>query len=155
MDSDDEQIEFEKKGLFEYEDQIALDKRQAESARIIQKYPTRIPLVCERVPKHIQKTTLPVLSKKKFLVPAAMTLAQFSQVVKKQVQEENEVTNGGPGSKLFRGRGVENRALYFLLRSRRSPPMTRTLADLYAANKDEDGFLYLHFGEENVFGQSS
>ena len=44
--------------------------------------------MCERVPMFLQRTGLPVLSKKKFLVPASMTLAQFCCVLKSQIKEE-------------------------------------------------------------------
>ncbi len=165
MSDSDEEVLFEKKGLFEYEDQIPYEKRFAESQRILEKYPSRIPLVCERIPEHIQKTSLPTLSKKKFLVPGAMTLAQFAQVVKKQVADELESGKaGGNGSSGSAGYGsgyggmssgrknAETKALYFSLRSRRSPAMTKTLDEIYHGSKDGDGFLYLHFCEENVFG---
>jgi len=159
MSDSDEEVVFEKRGLFAYEDQIPFDKRFAEATRIVEKYPDRIPLVCERVPAHIQKTTLPMLSKKKFLVPGKMSLAQFAQVIKKQVEEEASSTdNTHPGSapdtRSKIRKNLESRALYFMMRNRQAPAMTKTLAELYSSNQDDDGFLYLHFGEENIFGES-
>ena len=32
------------------------------------------------------------------------------------------------------------------------PIISRTLADLYETDKDIDGFLYIMYSEENVFG---
>lgn len=124
--------------LFVYENEVSLEKRKAESARIIDRYPTRIPIVCERVPEFLQKNNLPVLSKKKFLVPSVMTLAQFCCVLKAQIKEETPTT--------------ANKALYFALRNRMSPVMSKTLQEVYAQYKEDDGFLYLHFCEETVFG---
>lgn len=123
---------------FIYESEVALEKRKAESARILDRYPTRIPLVCERVPDFLQKNNLPVLSKKKFLVPSVMTLAQFCCVLKAQIKEEQPTAS--------------NKALYFTLRNRMTPTMGKTLQEVYASHKAEDGFLYLHFCEETVFG---
>ena len=96
-------------------------------------------MVCERVPAHLQKCSLPELQRKKFLVPAGMTLAQFSLVVKKQIQEERPAASA--------------ETLYFLLRNRRAPVMSKTIRELHDEFSSEDGFLYLHFCAETVFGR--
>lgn len=124
--------------LFTYEADVPFEKRCKESARIVERYPTRIPVVCERVPNFIQKNNLPELSKKKFLVPNTMTLSQFYCVLKQQIKEERP--------------SAANKSLYFLLRNRRAPRMGRELKEIYAESKWEDGFLYLHFCEESLFG---
>ena len=93
----------------------------------------------------LQKTNLPVLSKKKFLVPATMTLAQFCSVLKGQIKEELEAAGENDRSSPYK-------TIYFQLRNRKTPVMTKNMSEIYDKEKDEDGFLYLHFSEESVFG---
>lgn len=48
----------------------ATDKRKAEAERIRQKYPDRIPVICEKA----EKSDIPTIDKKKYLVPAVSVL---------------------------------------------------------------------------------
>jgi GABA(A) receptor-associated protein len=62
-----------------------LESRIAESNRIKEKYPDRIPVICEKAPK----SGLPSIgNKKKFLVPADVTIASFIYVVRKRMTLE-------------------------------------------------------------------
>lgn len=59
-----------------------VESRIAESNRIKEKYPDRIPVICEKAPK----SGLPSIgNKKKFLVPADVTIASFIYVVRKRM----------------------------------------------------------------------
>lgn len=49
------------------------DKRKAEAERIRQKYPDRIPVICEKA----EKSDIPTIDKKKYLVPAVSLLNAF------------------------------------------------------------------------------
>ncbi|PWA98950.1 arogenate dehydratase [Artemisia annua] len=59
-----------------------LEKRQAESSRIRAKYPDRVPVIVERA----EKTDIPDIDKKKYLVPADLTIGQFVYVVRKRIK---------------------------------------------------------------------
>ncbi|BBG99993.1 Ubiquitin-like superfamily protein, partial [Prunus dulcis] len=59
-----------------------LERRQAEAARIREKYPDRIPVVVERA----EKSDVPEIDKKKYLVPADLTVGQFVYVVRKRIK---------------------------------------------------------------------
>jgi GABA(A) receptor-associated protein len=50
------------------------EKRKKEADRIRQKYPDRIPVICEKAPK----SDIPDIDKKKYLVPADLTVGMFS-----------------------------------------------------------------------------
>lgn len=63
-----------------------LEKRKAEADRIRQKYPDRIPVICEKV----AKSDIPTIDKKKYLVPADLTVGQFVYVIRKRIKLSSE-----------------------------------------------------------------
>ncbi|KAJ3044487.1 hypothetical protein HDV00_001914 [Rhizophlyctis rosea] len=107
------------------------DKRQAEAKRILASYPDRIPIIVER--SNSAKNTLPEMDKKKFLCPGEITVAQFQYVIRKRLKLAPE------------------HAL-FLIVSNRMPPSSAQLNQVYQEHKNEDGFLYVTYQTENVFG---
>ena len=58
------------------------DKRMAEAKRIRSKYSDRIPVICERA----NKTDIPDIDKKKYLVPSDLTVGQFVYVIRKRIE---------------------------------------------------------------------
>ncbi|KAK4755076.1 hypothetical protein SAY87_008833 [Trapa incisa] len=58
-----------------------LEKRQVESARIREKYPDRIPIIVEKA----ERSDIPDIDKKKFLVPRDLNVGQFVYVVRKRI----------------------------------------------------------------------
>lgn len=105
--------------------------RAAESRRILQKYPGRVPVVVEAAP-----TCDLTLDRRKFLVPRTLTFGQFIYVVRKRIRLQAE------------------RALFMFLDDGGVLPPTSSLVGLlYDAYKsEEDGFLYVTFAGENTFG---
>ncbi|KAG5462371.1 MAG: autophagy protein 8, partial [Olpidium bornovanus] len=63
-------------------DEHPLEKRSAESERIREKYPDRIPVICEKV----EKSDIATIDKKKYLVPADLTVGQFVYVIRKRIK---------------------------------------------------------------------
>ncbi|KAH9325727.1 hypothetical protein KI387_005905, partial [Taxus chinensis] len=61
-------------------------RRQAESARIREKYPDRIPVIVEKA----ERADIPDIDKKKYLVPADLTVGQFVYVVRKRINLSSE-----------------------------------------------------------------
>ncbi|KAL8226475.1 hypothetical protein R6Q57_016307 [Mikania cordata] len=59
-----------------------LERRQAEAARIREKYPDRIPVIVEKT----ERSDMPDIDKKKYLVPADLTVGQFVYVVRKRIK---------------------------------------------------------------------
>ncbi|KAE8999073.1 hypothetical protein PF005_g17871 [Phytophthora fragariae] len=53
------------------------EKRQAEAQRIRFKYSDRIPVICEKA----DRSDIPDIDKKKYLVPADLTVGQFAYVI--------------------------------------------------------------------------
>ncbi|KAH6888736.1 autophagy protein Atg8 ubiquitin like protein [Thelonectria olida] len=56
-----------------FKDEHPFEKRKAEAERIRQKYSDRIPVICEKV----EKSDIATIDKKKYLVPADLTVGQF------------------------------------------------------------------------------
>lgn len=110
----------------------SLEKRKAESKRILAKYADKIPIIVSKD----DKSTLNVIDKCKYLAPEDITLAQFSVIIRKRIQLS------------------ETEAFFFFTSSSTMPSSTSSLRELYSNNKDEDGFLYLYYCGENVFGSN-
>ncbi|CAO3697742.1 unnamed protein product [Rhizopus microsporus] len=69
-----------------FKDEHTFEKRKAEADRIRQKYPDRIPVICEKV----EKSDIPTIDKKKYLVPADLTVGQFVYVIRKRIKLSSE-----------------------------------------------------------------
>ena len=104
--------------------------RSQESAKILVKYPDRIPLIVERVPNN---SILPQISKTKFLVPADITITQFMFIVRKYLKLDPSVS-------------------IYLFCDGVIPNASETISTTYINHKDADGFLYIFYAGENTFG---
>ena len=110
----------------------SLATRQQESSRIFAKFPGRIPIIVERGVS--SQKTMPLLDKQKYLVPADLTLGQFTFVIRKRMELPSE------------------RAL-FLFVDNTLPTTGSLMREVYAQHYDkEDGFLYILYCGENTFG---
>ena len=116
-------------GQGRFRDEHPLERRKAESARIRERYPDRIPVIVERA----QNTDVPDIDKKKYLVPADLTVGQFVFVVRRRIKLSPE------------------RAIFVFVRNV-LPPTAALMSSIYEDFKDEDGFLYLQYSGENTFG---
>ncbi|KAG4931947.1 hypothetical protein JHK87_045949 [Glycine soja] len=120
-----------------------LERRQAESARIRDKYPDRIPVIVEKAERSdipdIDKKKLVILSNStytvvfKYLVPADLTVGQFVYVVRKRIK-------------------VSAEKAIFVFINNTLPPTAALMSSIYEENKDDDGFLYMTYSGENTFG---
>ncbi len=105
------------------------EKRTSEAERIRAKYPDRVPVICEKA----DRSDIPDIDKKKYLVPADLTVGQFHYVIRKRIQLAPE------------------KAL-FLFCSNTIPPNAALMSTVYEEQKDEDGFLYVQYSGESTFG---
>ncbi|KAJ8436301.1 hypothetical protein Cgig2_005225 [Carnegiea gigantea] len=106
-----------------------LGKRRAEAARIREKYPDRIPVIVEKA----ERSDIPNIDKKKYLVPADLTVGQFVYVIRKRIKLSAEKA-------------------IFIFVDNVLPPTGAILSAIYEEKKDEDGFLYVTYSGENTFG---
>jgi len=104
--------------------------RSSEASRVRMKYPGRIPVVLER---HHGSSEIPKDSKKKFLIPGTMSMSEFLFVIRRRIKLD------------------ETKAIFIYVDSQ-LVPMSQPFEHVYAKHKDDDGFLYLQYSGENVFG---
>ncbi|KFV99195.1 Microtubule-associated proteins 1A/1B light chain 3C, partial [Eurypyga helias] len=105
--------------------------RMHEVTEIRIKYPNKIPVVVERYQK---EKTLPPLSRTKFLVSHDLPLSQFVVTLRTRLCLASSQT------------------FYLLVNNKGLPNMAITMQELYRDNKDEDGFLYLTYASQEMFG---
>jgi GABA(A) receptor-associated protein len=108
----------------------SFDKRKDESARIIEKYVDRVPLIVIKD----TKSDLPEMDKSKFLAPHDLTLGQFMYVIRKRIKIDACI------------------AMFLFANDNVLVNTSESIIQVYEKYKDEDGFLYLTYCSENVFG---
>lgn len=106
-----------------------LEDRKFQSKLIMNKYPTRIPVY---VYKHT-KSKYQDIKKHKYLVPKDITVGQFIYIIRKQMTLRPDQA-------------------IFVFVDNVLPPTAALMSQLYTEHADEDGFLYITFSHENVFG---
>ena len=121
-----------KQSLF-FKDEIPFAMRKEEASRILSKYPNRIPIIIERSDEC--SDDIPVVDKKKYLVPNDITTGQFTYIIRKRIELE-------PEKAIFLFAGDD----YTI------PPSSSLISEIYNSYKDEDGFLYFTYSGENTFG---
>ena len=109
----------------------SLHDRWNESHRIIEKYPDRVPIICER--SRSATSDCPHIDKNKYLVPRDLTIGQFIYVIRKRMRLNSE------------------KALYLFINGI-IPSSSQLLGGIYEYYKDSDGFLYIMYSYENTFG---
>jgi len=109
--------------------QHPLEKRKAEADRIRLKYPDRIPVIAEKS----EKSDIPDIDKKKYLVPSDLTMGQFVYVIRKRI-------------KLPADQAI------FVFVANTLPPAAALMSQVYKEHADADGFLYCSYSGESTFG---
>ncbi len=49
----------------------------------------------------------------------------------------------------------QTQAFYLIINNRTLASMTKTMAEIYKENKDEDGFLFITYASQEMFGGQS
>ena len=112
---------------------MAFERRRSLCEKLRDLHPDRLPLILVRV----QGSAAPHAQRSKLLVPGEYTmgqvLLQVRQTLEPRLQPHEAIY-------LFVGKGV-------------LVPTSETVQAVFERFKDEDGFLYVHYGGENTFGQ--
>lgn len=117
--------------MTDFKQKYSNEQRLLESSRIINKYPDRIPVICQHA---IKDKVLPQIDKSKYLVPADLTVGQFAYVIRKRIKMNPE------------------QALFLIINDNVMPVVSMTMSEIYTNHKSEDGFVYIYYMGENTFG---
>tara|TARA_B100000427_G_C15322535_1_gene513222 strand:- start:92 stop:406 length:315 start_codon:yes stop_codon:yes gene_type:complete len=101
-----------------------------EYKRIITKYPDKTPIIVKKA----NNSTINTIDKSKYLVPGNLTISQFAFIIRKRIKITPET------------------AIFILINDSTLPPSNALIEDLYNSYKNEDGFLYITYTNENTFG---
>ncbi|CAF0728374.1 unnamed protein product [Rotaria sp. Silwood1] len=150
---------------WQYKQEHSLEQRRFESERIRRRYPDRIPVIVQPLLTSTSSTssssssilstslfhsfpssssssssscneiTLGRLENEKFLVPSELSFGQFAYNIRRRLRLRPE------------------HALFFYIGLYgKQPILSSTMEMLYNENKDTDGFLYVCYADEKVFG---
>ena len=112
-----------------FKQEHSYEKRKAEADRIRLKYPDRIPVIVEKA----EKSDIADIDKRKYLVPADLSMSQFVYVIRKRVKLPAETA-------------------IFLFVKNSMPAASALLSQVYKEQADDDGFLYITYSGESTFG---
>jgi hypothetical protein len=79
-------------------------------------------VICEKV----EKSDIPTIDKKKYLVPSDLTVGQFCYVIRKRIKLAPEKA-------------------IFIFVNEVLPPTAALMSSIYEEHKDDDGFLYITY----------
>lgn len=110
-----------------------LNKRKMLSMELFKKYPDRIPVIIE---KSKNEKFFSSNNKNKFLVPRDTTISEFMCILRKKIIVD------------------KNSSIYIFTNNKNKILLSgsNSIGTIYNQHKDEDGFLYLEYCYENVFG---
>jgi GABA(A) receptor-associated protein len=117
--------------MYSFKKEFSYGDRWDEAQKVLYNYPNLIPIICE---KHENaEYDCPSIDKRKYLVPKNLTIGQFLVVIRKRIKLDPE------------------KAIYFVIKNI-IPSSQSEMIDMYNLYKDQDGFLYIKYTYENVFG---
>lgn len=147
---------------WQYKHEHSLEQRRFESERIRRRYPDRVPVIVQPLLNSTSSTSssssilsaslfrsfssstsstscydglVPRLDNEKFLVPSELSFGQFAYNIRRRLHLRAE------------------HALFFYMGAYgKQPVLSATIEQLYNDNKDQDGFLYVCYADEKVFG---
>jgi len=105
------------------------EKNISESNRLINKYPDRIPVIVGKAKGCILNN----IDKTRFLVPRELTIGQFITIIRKRIKLEPD------------------KAIFIFINNI-LPPTGFRIGSVYEEMKHGDGFLYIYYNGESIFG---
>jgi len=107
-----------------------LEKRIEMSSNVLRKYPDRCTIIVSKK----DGSKLNDIEKRKFICPRDINLGQFTYAIRKKI------TN------------LKKEQAVFIMVNDKLLPSSMLMSQIYQENKDNDGFLYVIYCEENTFG---
>ncbi len=118
---------------FKYKIAKTLEERKKEYNKVIEEHPGKIGIICEKAPK----SQIPDIEKTKYLINEEFNLTQFTTIIRKKLNLD------------------QKEALFFLVNGKTSLTGDLTMLEIYKKYKDEDGFLYIAYASEEIWGSNN
>ena len=118
---------------FNFKKVLSLEKRKEEYQKIKSKLSSKIPIICEKDPRSL----IEPISKTKFLVNPEMTVSSFNEIIRKKLNLDAK------------------EGIFLLVKGKNVITGNQTMQEIYEHYKDEDGFLYITYASESVWGTSN
>ena len=109
-----------------------MEKRKIWSAEAFQRYPDKIPMIIE---KHFKCNDMEDLQNPKFLMPKTFEIGEVHMILRRKInlkKDQSLILFVNDGKDIVRA--------------------NEDLESVYQRYKDEDGFLYVLFTREEIFG---
>ncbi|XP_065903191.1 microtubule-associated proteins 1A/1B light chain 3B-like [Dysidea avara] len=119
------------KRLLSFKERKSFESRKKDVLTIRKKHPNKIPIVVER---STNEKNLPELDKSKFLVPEELSMSQLVNIIRMRLQLR------------------ESQAFYLIIGKKTMVSNSLTLGEIYHSEKDTDGFIYMTYASQEVFG---
>jgi GABA(A) receptor-associated protein len=114
-----------------------MTSKTKDADSLLKRYPNRVPVIVSR---HTS-AHLPVIEQTKFLIPLDMTVCQFILLLRKRIYIES------------------NQSMFIFVQTIDSKHVlvacSEILGDVYNKLKADDGFLYVVYSDESVFGSTT
>ncbi|XP_034739591.1 microtubule-associated proteins 1A/1B light chain 3C [Etheostoma cragini] len=117
--------------MMPFKQRKCLETRKDEVCSIRTKFPNKLPVIVER---YLREKTLPLLDKTKFLVPFELTLGQFLCLLRNKIALDS------------------TQALFLLVAEKSMSCMSSSMGEVYSRYSDTDGFLYITYASQEMFG---
>ena len=116
--------------IFQFKKEKTFNDRKSEHAQIMEDHPNKIAIICEKVPQ----SKIKGIDKTKYLVDGNLTIPQFVSTIRKKLEMGN----------------IE--AIFFLVNGKIALNGNMTMNEVYKKYKDKDGFLYIAYAAEEIWG---
>ena len=114
--------------MYEYKKINNFEYRFNESNRILNKYKYKYTLIVQK-----SKDCIYDIQKNKYLVPKDIKIHQLQFIIRKRLD-------------------IKKSEALFIYINNTIPPSNSLISEIYDNLKDEDGFLYITYSNENTFG---
>ena len=117
---------------FKFKKENCLEVRKADYERVIEEHPGKIAIICEKIPNN----PIPEIIQTKYLINEDFSLSHFTTIIRKKLNIK------------------DTQALFFLANGKITLVGNETMGEIYNKYKDEDGFLYIAYASELVWGHN-
>ena len=115
---------------FKFKKEKTLEVRKSEYRKVMEQHPDKIPIICEKTPRSKIKS----IEKTKYLVEPNLSLPQFKATIRKKLDLDDK------------------EAIFFLVKGKTSLSGNDSLGTIYNKYKSKDGFLYIAYAAEEIWG---